>query len=379
MVPPHKYDPDQKRFLDDATGGGNYWISGFAGSGKSVLIAAMVARAKNDNPNLTACVVLYTHSLIDLVQTGIPYGIGPVPVKTYYQFRKDHSDYDLILVDEVQDLPEHDLRQIRSQCDQLIVAGDDDQSIYDDRVSADDIVEITQLERFPLTRLHRLPPNIVELVKEIFPEKNLDEVKQSRMASVQPRIGQAETDSEEIKYVWGKARQFGQPGSPAAILIPSHDEIVSFTNSVLQHEGMSTWDVQRNQYGKNDYRLMNQHLQRAGIKLRYLGNRYGRLREAESDGRVFIMTYHSVKGLDFESVFIPRLSEYMTIWRNDAERARTLFYVALTRSRGDLYLTYTGRPHRLLQKFPKNAVHEVSIPEDNAPDDDDDPFSDIAF
>lgn len=378
MVHPHKYDPDQKRFLDNASSGGNYWVSGFAGSGKSVLIVATLIQAKNDNPNLTACVVLYTHSLIDLVQTGIPDEIGHIPVKTYYQFRKDHSDYDLILVDEVQDLPERDLRQIRSQCDQLIVAGDDDQSIYDDRVSSDDIAEITQSERFPLTRLHRLPPNIVELAKEIFPEKNLEESKQSRMASVQPRIGQAETDSEEIKYVWEKARQFGQPGSPSAILIPSHDEIVSFTNSVLQHEGMSTWDVQRNQYGKNDYRLMNQHLQRAGIKLRYLGNRYGRLREAENDGRVFIMTYHSVKGLDFESVFIPRLSEYMTIWRNDAERARTLFYVALTRSRGDLYLTYTGRPHRLLQKFSKNAVHEVSIPEDNAPDDDD-PFGDIAF
>ena len=379
MPPQNKYDPDQRRFLNNATGGGNYWISGFAGSGKSVLIVAMLKYAKNDNPNLSACVVLYTHSLIDLVRTGISDEIGHVPVKTYYQFRKDHSDYDLILVDEVQDLPERDLRQMRSQCDQLIVAGDDDQSIYDNRVSSDDIAEITQSERFSLTHLHRLPPNIVELAKTIFPEKNLDEARKNRRASVQPRIGQAETDSEEIKYVWEKARQFGQPVSPAAILIPSHDEIVSFTNSVLQHEEKSTWDVKKNQYGKNDYRLMNQHLQREGIKLRYLGNGYGRLREAESDGRVFIMTYHSVKGLDFEAVFIPRLSEYMTIWGNDAERARTLFYVALTRSRRDLYLTYTGRPHRLLQKFPKNAVHEVSIPEDNAPDDDDDPFGDIAF
>lgn len=378
MVKEHKYDPDQSRFLDNASSGGNYWVSGFAGSGKSVLIVATLIRAKNDNPDLKACVVLYTHSLIDLVRTGIPDDIGHVPVKTYYQFKKDKNQYDLILVDEVQDLPERDLRQIRSQCKQLVVAGDDDQSIYDDRVSSDDIPEITNAERFPLTRLHRLPPNIVELAKEIFPEKKLDEAKQSRMASVQPRIGEAETDSEEIEYVWKKARQFGQPGGPAAILIPSHREIVSFTNSILQHEGKPTWEVEKNQYKKNDYGLMNQHLQREGIKLRYLGSRYGKLREADSRGRVFIMTYHSVKGLDFEAVFIPRFSEYLTIWRNDTERARTLFYVALTRSRRDLYLTYTGRPHRFLQRFPEEAVHKVSIPEPVAQEDDD-PFGGISF
>lgn len=378
MVPEHKYDPDQKRFLDSASGGENYWVSGFAGSGKSVLILATLIRAKHDNPNLKACIVLYTRSLIDLIRAGIPDEIGDVSVKTYYQFRRDNRKYDLILVDEVQDLPEKDLRQICSQCDQLIVAGDDDQSIYDDRVDSDSIPEITRSERFSLTRLHRLPPNVVELAKEIFPDKNLEVGKQTRMASVQPRIGEAETDSEEIEYVWEKARQFGQPGSPAAILIPSHSEIVSFANSVLRHEGQPTWKVELNRYKKNDYASMNQHLQQTGIKLRYLGSRYGSLREAESEGRVFLMTYHSVKGLDFEAVFIPGLSEHLTIWKGDSERARTLFYVALTRSRRDLYLTYTGRPHRFLQRFPEGAVHKVSIPEP-VDEENDDPFGDISF
>lgn len=105
MVKPNKYDPDQNRFLDNASSGNkNYWISGFAGSGKSVLIVAALIRAKNDNPDLSACIVLYTHSLIDLVRTGIPDDVGHVPVKTYYQFRKDSREYDLILVDEVQEV-----------------------------------------------------------------------------------------------------------------------------------------------------------------------------------------------------------------------------------------------------------------------------------
>lgn len=382
MPPPNEIDSesDQRRFLEKARSGGNYWISGFAGSGKTVLIVEKLKREKSDNPDLDVCVVLYTHSLIDLVRTGIPDDLGQIPVKTFYQFRKSSHHYDLILVDEVQDLPEKDLRRIKSQSDQLIVAGDDDQSIYDERVDPEEISSIIGGEQVSLTVSHRLPPNIMEIARQVFEERNLDSAKKSQMTAVQPRVGEAETRRDEVEYVWTRARQFGEPGSPAVILIPSHSEIVSFTNSILEYEGASPWSVTEDQWDNNNYQSMNRHLQEAGLKLRYLGNSYGRLREADSEGRVFIMTYHSVKGLDFETVFIPRLSDRLSIWRGE-ERARTLFYVAFTRSRRDLYLTYTGRPHRFIRDLPEENIHRVSIPEpeDDEEEVEEDPFGDITI
>jgi superfamily I DNA/RNA helicase len=382
MIPRNKLDPDQNRFLNKIAASGNrdnYWVSGFAGSGKSVLIVAALIQAKKDSPDLSVCVVLYTHSLIDLIRTGIPDDVGDVPVKTYYEFRDDPSQYDLILVDEVQDLPPGDIRRLRMRSKRLIMAGDDAQSIYDDRVDPDRLPDLANADRFPLTIIHRLPRNIVRLAKSIFPEKDLDSAKQDRLESVEPRIAQADTEEDEVEYVWTKAERHAAPGSPSAILLPSHRDIVAFTNDILNYENASAWSVTKNQWGKNDYRSLNQHLRDAGLKLRYLGNKYGRLREADDEARVFIMTYHSVKGLDFETVFIPRLNDRLTIWRDDETRSRTLFYVAFTRSRRDLYLTYSGTPHRYLQQIPETGVHRVTVPEPEPEEASDDPFDEIVF
>lgn len=366
MVPRNKLDPDQNRFLDEIATTGkqdNCWISGFAGSGKSVLIVAALQQILTDDPSKTACVVLYTHSLIDLIRTGIPDDMKDVPVVTYYDFRKSSGQYDVILADEVQDLPASVLASMRERSSQLIVAGDDAQSIYDKRVDPSKITEVADAKQFPLTILHRLPRNVVRLAKEIFPEKNLSNAKEVRLESVQPRIGSSETLDDEVEYVWTKACQYASPDAPAVILLPSHGNIVSFANDILRLEGQPHWGVEKNQYGDNDYRKMNHHLHAHGLQLRYLGNRYGSLKEAESEERVFLMTYHSVKGLDFEAVFIPRLTEGLSIWRDDPEREKTLFYVAFTRSRRDLYLTYTGSPHRFLKQIPEGPVHHLTIPE----------------
>jgi len=366
MVPRSKLDPDQNRFLDQlATGrqNKNYWIQGFVGSGKSVLIVYALTQAKQDNPDLDACVVLYTHSLIDMVKTGIPDDLGDVPVMTYYEFMKDARDYDLILVDEVQDLPENVLTQLERSANRLIVAGDSEQSIYSDRVNPDDIPRLADASPYTLSIIHRLTKKVIEVVQHILPSKQLEEAKRQRLQSVDVKLGKADSIEEETQYVWSKASQHASAGVPAAILLPGHDEIIQFANQVLRLEGQDLWQQRRNQYGKTNYESLNRHLRQASLGLQYLGSKYGSLKSAETSSQVFLMTYHSSKGLDFEAVFLPRLHESLEIWRDDDERAKTLFFVALTRSRRDLYLTYTGKPHRFVQKIPMHLVHQVEIPE----------------
>jgi len=68
----------------------------------------------------------------------------------------------------------------------------------------------------------------------------------------------------------------------------------------------------------------------------------------ESLNAVKLMTVHAAKGLEFKSVFIAGLEEGLFPYekqneaKEDPEEERRLFYVALTRAKEKLYLTYTN-------------------------------------
>ena len=60
---------------------------------------------------------------------------------------------------------------------------------------------------------------------------------------------------------------------------------------------------------------------------------------------VRVMTMHASKGLEFESVFIPDLNEGVipsrkSISENSIEEERRMLYVAMTRAKKRLYLSY---------------------------------------
>ena len=104
---------------------------------------------------------------------------------------------------------------------------------------------------------------------------------------------------------------------------------------------------------RENYDRINEHLKEHGIKFQYLGNGAGSFKGASENSLVTLMTYHSAKGLDFKAVFIPFLTPDLTIWREE-NRAKVLFFVALTRSREQLFLSYHGNSkHKLLGIIPQ--------------------------
>lgn len=98
--------------------------------------------------------------------------------------------------------------------------------------------------------------------------------------------------------------------------------------------------------------------------------------EMEDRGRgVRIMTVHASKGLEFEVVFLPRLEEGVFPHRSalenieELEEERRLFYVAVTRAKNKLYLSYVKKkqqtksgkeierkPSRFLSEIPKHLL-----------------------
>jgi superfamily I DNA/RNA helicase len=74
---------------------------------------------------------------------------------------------------------------------------------------------------------------------------------------------------------------------------------------------------------------------------------------------VYLMTYHSSKGLDFANVFLPHLTAGMSLnamkGSTDLEERR-LFFVAATRARERLYLSYHDEPHRFIEEIPEEYL-----------------------
>ncbi|WP_457601267.1 ATP-dependent helicase [Hydrogenivirga sp.] len=89
--------------------------------------------------------------------------------------------------------------------------------------------------------------------------------------------------------------------------------------------------------------------------------------EEEEENAVNLMTIHASKGLEFAVVFLPRLEEEVLPHRSalednsELEEERRLFYVAVTRAKERLFLSYTrakGRkPSRFLSDIPKNLLN----------------------
>ena len=362
MVPHNRLGETQLHVLDSCMRDDSkrHWIRGFAGSGKTVLLVHAIIEALARNPNLSACVVVYTHALKDLVSTGIPEHLGRIPVMTYHHFRGNPRHYDMIIVDEVQDLEEEVLRLLVQCSDKLIIAGDEDQSIYDERVSKGDIERIVSPTKHKLEILYRLTQALRDIVRTILPSSLIQSARISRMANVQIALAHAQTIDQEIQWTWQKARRFAKQGDPSAILLPKHSLIRRFINGVCDAEGVAHPSYARNERGKLDYDQVNEHLEAHDLNLQYIGNNYGSLGESDRRPIVYLMTYHSAKGLDYDTVFLPHLDDDMEFWPQDGALDRRLFFVAATRSRRNLFMTHhTARPHAYVRNMPQHLLHRV--------------------
>ena len=358
LVPENKLDAQQRLFLDsEAIFKQNVWIKGFAGSGKSILILYSVKKILARNPEAKLLLVVFTHALINMFKAAFEEMGLNVQVETYYAFMKSPSHYDYILCDEVQDLTERVIVALELHADRVIVAGDANQSIYlrDPRWGEPTIdknfLSDRDYQEQELTIIHRLPKSLIEVVNHFMPDMHIFSAKlDMTKPDAQVRVCKAERLEDEIRYLLDRAQKAIQGGYTVAVLLPTQDLMVLFVNWVLYCMGRQQWDPpQRNRWGKYDFFQLNWCLSNAGIPLQCIVNGDGTF--SSSIPQINVMTYHSSKGLDFDNVFIPFASEGVPIFSSDEELSRRLFMVAMTRTRSNLCITYTGTPYEELNSF----------------------------
>jgi len=373
MVPLRRLDESQRqvvRQFDNMTSK-PIWIEGFAGSGKTVLLVHAIQSYVQKNPESKVCVVVFTHALLDLIRSGIaPEFRNRIPVMTYLNFvNKDKNQYELVVVDEVQDIPANILAAIRKRATKLLIGGDDAQSIYASGSRAEKIESILEPDRMKLAMVYRLTRKIINVVKNILPHNNIVAEVSPRMLDVQVTLAHAESSDLELNWVWHQAKRETRSGFPSVVVMPSHSSIQHFMRFVARHENWPLPEYPPDRWKGTDYSAANKNLFKvgAGICLQYLGNGYGSLEDSDSRPIVYVMTYHSIKGLDFRTVFLPSLTSDTFFWREtDSPQElgidRRLFFVGVTRSHEILCMSYHGQdPHLFVQEMPQEELLKIEI------------------
>ncbi len=340
----------------------SHWIRGFAGTGKTLILTHAIERVAALHPNASLCYVTYTHALKDMVLSGLH---GPVAerivVMTHAKFLWRPQRYDYVFLDEVQDIAPMALARIRKLAGTVVVAGDPEQSIYENGASEGEITQALEPQQWQLLQIFRLTDLLRRVAHAILPSSKIVEGQMANTDSnVTIRMASFASGRDEVCWVWDQASSRAVPGSPATILFPTHDAIAAFMRALAAELGREGPDST-----PQDKRYEHFNAYWADMGLQYFGNGHGSLPETERKPMVCLMTFHSSKGLDFENVFIPKMDEEAEIVsefarEKDPELERRLLFVAVTRSRKNLFITYHGaRPHRLLQNLPAEATVSV--------------------
>ncbi|MFI3220830.1 MAG: 3'-5' exonuclease [Methylococcales bacterium] len=368
IVAKEMLDETQRNILSAIVGQNhNLFIHGPAGSGKSVVLVHALQDYLLNQPTSRLAIISYTLALIDLYKTGIkPELLKRVDFFTMEGFKKVTigNQWDFFIIDEVQDSETEILDKLKLSGKKIITAGDFFQSIYENRCNISGIRELENLQELQLPVIYRNTKSIkaiAVLFAEFPDEYSAFEV--SRTANdTSVQLAHFSSKLKESEYTWKQAKMLSEEGINSVIIFANHNEVLSFYSNVFELENKNPWVLVKNSYNHPHYGALNFYSQQMNLPIRYLGNGYGSLQKIYNENLVTVMTYHSAKGMDFDAVFLPSLTNQVDLWRNNPDIARRLFFVALTRSRQELYISYYGEPHEFIRRIPKNLLHTTNDP-----------------
>lgn len=345
MIRESDLDNIQHRVLN-ATLDKSFIVRGCAGSGKSVLALIKAQHIEKVLGASSSQVVVYTKALSRYMN------LGKETLKlkqsfTYHWYwaniqQSPSSDY--VIVDEIQDFVETEVRQfIAASKKCFFFFGDTAQSIYQPFKNAPIVAlesipsllsDGVKLQEYELYYNYRLPLAIAQFVQHIgvdLPDFSPKMYKSPETSM--PHLLSYARVSEQLKAI--KRIVDSMKLTDVAILLPSNDIVLEVYNA-LRALGLDCevkYNAPANQGGQN----------------------IDTLNFTTDNPKV--MTYHSAKGLQFETVFIPLLESCETMDNNQ----RKALYVAMTRTYRSLYLMYSGSMPSILANIPSDQYEVIEV------------------
>ena len=192
----------------------NFWIRGFAGSGKTLIMTHAMERIKIEKPEAKVAFLTFTHALTDLVNHGFSREGDSeqnlFEVMTHKSFlnkcKADDLFYDYVFLDEVQDVWRKELVGLNDFSDVLVVAGDTEQKIYQYGCTEETIKRVLNpLTEGELTEVFRCTQKLRNVALSVFPESRIHEgTPMKNMRDTDLTICSFDTVKQEVDWVINK-------------------------------------------------------------------------------------------------------------------------------------------------------------------------------
>ena len=310
-------------------------VTGCAGSGKSVLAlikAQRIQKERGDNYQI----IVFTKALCHYMNSGRR-ELGLRKQFTYHwvwKHRQNCPSSDYIIVDEIQDFEEEEIREfITATKKHFFFFGDTAQSIFEGLKNTIAVEDIGYLlprgERpkdFGLYRNYRLPIPVAKLVQYVGVDlQPFEESTYKSPEMTKPRILKYSSLREQLIAIKDIIRK--RDLSDVAILLP-RGEMIMKAEEIFRELNLN---IELRYNNKEDWQ-----------------NSKDTLNFSTTNPK--LMTYHSAKGLQFETVFLPQIDNFY----DDGGTHRKSLYVAMTRTYRNLYVMYSGMLPELLSRIPQN-------------------------
>lgn len=291
-------------------------VAGCAGSGKSVIAMYKAQQIIDDGGDVI--LIAYTKSLNRYMQQGK--ALTNNEERFYYHWQwKDagRPSADYIIVDEIQDFSKEEVYEfINAARKCFFFFGDSAQSIYGgmkETLSISDLSTVTGIDVSYLTSNYRLPKPVAKITQEyvgIDVSPYADAIYQSKEIALPHfvRFDDSEAQIDAIIQLIGKKNM-----KNVGILVPDNEQVLSLMKAFTDRNFACEFKYNA---GFNDNR--------------------NRVTLDFSTQLPKLMTYHSAKGLQFETVILPF---YVGATAKDSRKA---LYVAMTRTYRFLYVLYRG-------------------------------------
>jgi hypothetical protein len=284
----------------------NLIVSGPAGSGKTFLTILLSDKILKEDPSAKIQIIVFTKSLKAFIIKGLEnIGITNVVVNhlASWVYNKKESDY--MIIDEAQDLSLDELDILKSYSKKKIYFfGDSNQMIYNNQLKGSSIEEIIDhfgYNHIVLREILRFNTGIKDFISESFPFVNEATVLNKKI--IKPNVLTCKDEEDEISKI-------------CDILI-NRSKIESIGILVFLNQTVSKL---LEEFSKRNLRI-------DGYKV------YSDENLSLNKGSINILTYHSAKGLDFDTIIMPFLDDGHGFNNN-------IYYVGFTRAKENLYILY---------------------------------------
>ena len=312
-------------------------VAGCAGSGKSVIAmykAQQILESKGD-----VILIAYTKSLNRYMRQGKENSLDERFFYHWQWIDQGMPKADYIIVDEIQDFDREEIMQFINAAGRcFFFFGDTAQSIYrafgKETLTIDQISSMTGIKVSRLYNNYRLPKPIAKITQEylgLTEEDNVRKYSESLYLSKEnasPVFVECHSRQEQIDCIISIIRK--NKYRNVGILVPENDLVLEIMNAFTSEKFACEFKFNA---GYNDYRNKDT----LNFKTEYPK----------------LMTYHSAKGLQFETVILPFYQG-----ANNLDEKKSL-YVAMTRTYRHLYVLYNGDMLKPLKGVPERLYERM--------------------